>query len=152
MKKIAVLFLFFISIIATTNAQEFEIFTTPGIELELETESRWSFEFDIANNYAFYTEDETKFAAEYLQLTGYAIYELTDKSSVNIGYRHRFKHVFNDQKLDEKRIMLEYESKFRDEFPKLIGRLRFEGRFREKTTLRTRYELGITFPIIRSEE
>lgn len=152
MKNTAVLFLCFFSAIATTNAQDFEVFTTPAIELELETESRWSFEFDIANNYVFYTEDAITFTAKYLQLTGYAIYELTEESSLNIGYRHRFKHVFSDQKLDEKRLMLEYEQQFSDEFPKLKGRLRLEGRFREKNTLRTRYEFGVTFPIVRSEE
>lgn len=84
---------------------------------------------------------------EYVELNQFTYYRFSKRSSTALGFRYRFREVFDDEKYDEFRILEEFNYSH-DNFPVIKHRLRFEQRFKNIVTeFRLRYRLGISRPL-----
>ena len=84
---------------------------------------------------------------EHLELNQFTSYGLSKRSSIALGFRYRFREVFDDEKYDEFRILEEFNYSHHN-FPVIKHRLRFEQRFKNVVTeFRLRYRLGISQPL-----
>ena len=149
----ALLTLIFISFSA--NAQtHFDGFINPEINLDLKTETLWSYTFGIAHRSIVFTDiednsqfdDQVKYEAEFIELNQYTHFKLGEKGKATVAARYRFKDIFID-KHDELRLLQQYSHKIKFKSFTLGQRLRFAQRFREELVLRWRYRIGASFKL-----
>lgn len=124
----------------------------PEVKVNLSTESPWSYSFGVANRSLFSTYLEGEKVAgpnqEHFELNQFTTYKTSANSAVALGFRYRFREVFDDSRYDEFRIIEQFKYSQPDTYLGWGHRLRFEQRFRNVVTIfRLRYQLGISRPL-----
>lgn len=120
----------------------------PEFDVTLPSDNAWKFSFGMANRYLFYSELDgqrlTENEQQHFELNQFSSYKTGENSSVSLGFRYRFRNVFEDNRHDEFRIIEQFAYKHKNVFLNPSHRFRFEQRFRELTIYRLRYRLGIS--------
>lgn len=123
----------------------------PEFEVTLPSENKWEFSFGLANRYLFYTELDGERLSEneqqHFEVNQFTSYKTSSNAAVALGFRYRFREVFEDSRHDELRIIEQLSYKHRGAFLSPAHRIRFEQRLRELTIYRLRYRIGISQPI-----
>lgn len=131
----------------STAQSDFTIYSEPEFSLNLDSPNRWSFNFGIGNRNLMMEDEQGKFDARHLELSHFTSYEVGFYSKLSLGLRYRFREVFEDSQHDEIRITQQYGRSKKFDLIKIAHRLRFEQRFREETSFRSRYEFSVEFPL-----
>lgn len=121
-------------------------------EFNLELSSSGSFEYSLglANRSILSTYVNGKKVAgsgqEHLEVNQFTAYKLSQRSVLALGFRYRFKEVFDDEEYDELRILQEFT--YSQSSLPFTHRFRFEQRFKNIVTeFRGRYKLGVSQPL-----
>ncbi|MDT0641218.1 DUF2490 domain-containing protein [Zunongwangia sp. F363] len=143
-----IFFLFLIFTATTVKAQEnFSVLAEPEFSLNINTPNRWSFNFQAGNRDLIYAEEENIFKVRHIELTHFTSYETGFYSKISLGIRYRFREMFDNSNVDEKRLIQQYGHSRRYNALTIAHRARLEERFRENTTFRTRYEFSVEVPL-----
>ena len=116
------------------------------------SESRWSSSLGTIYRSPFYSSGKFDFDTEFLELNASQKYSIKSNHSVSLTFRYRIKELFDSSRIDEKRIVQQYNHNHKLNGVVLKGRLRVEQRFREKFTLRNRYRIGVSFPLNKTDD
>lgn len=120
----------------------------PEFDVTLPSDNAWEFSFGIANRYLFTTDFDGEQISEddqqHFEVNQFTTYKTSGNSAVSLGFRYRFREIFEDSRHDEFRIIEQLTYKHRGVFLSPAHRIRFEQRFRELTIFRLRYRLGIS--------
>lgn len=123
-------------------------------EVKLPQQGKWNFFFGTGNRYLFLSEVDgakiNEWEQQHIELTHFTQYYSGKNAAVGLGLRYRFREIFSEDLRDEVRIYQQFDYTHTGSFLTPAHRLRFEQRFREETTYRLRYELGISQPIGKS--
>jgi len=143
------IFLIFILLGAQNlKAQEnFSMLIDPDFSVNIDTQSRWSYNFNISNRDLIYDDGAYDFEAQHLQLSHFTSYEVGFYSKLSLGVRYRFKEMFEKDDQDEVRIVQQFGHSRKFNLLKIAHRARFEQRLREITTYRTRYRFSVELPL-----
>lgn len=137
------------SLLAQSTPHSFQ--WEPEFDVSLPSQNKWLFTFGIANRYLFYNKlnDEriTGGDQQHLEVNQFTSYKTSSNAAVGLGFRYRFKEIFEDSRHDEFRIIEEFTYKHNGSFLTPAHRFRFEQRFRELTIFRLRYRFGISQPL-----
>lgn len=121
------------------------------VDLELPSEGKWMFTFGAGNRYLFAEELEGERVSENLQqhieLNHFTTYNSSNKLTLSLGVRYRFREIFEATNENEFRIIEQLEYIHKNTFLTPQHRLRFEQRFRETTSYRLRYQLEVSQPL-----
>lgn len=119
----------------------------PEFDITLPSNNSWDFSFGIANRYLFYSELDGQRLNEndqqHFELNQFTSYKTSSNAAVSLGFRYRFREIFEDSRHDEFRIIEQFSYKHTGTFLTPAHRIRFEQRFRELTIYRLRYRLEI---------
>ncbi|MBZ9729591.1 DUF2490 domain-containing protein [Salegentibacter sp. JZCK2] len=142
-------FLIFVFLgIQNTKAQEnFSMLIDPDFTINIDPDSRWSYNFNLSNRDIIYEDGEYNFDAKHLQLSHFTSYEVGFYSKLSLGIRYRFKEIFDKDIQDEVRIVEQFGHSRKYNSLKVAHRARFEQRLREITTYRTRYRFSVELPL-----
>lgn len=144
----ALLLVFTILGVQNTKAQEnFSMLIDPDISVNISTDSRWSYNFNLSNRDIIYENGNYNFDALHLQLSHFTSYEIGFYSKVSLGIRYRFKEIFDKNTQDEVRIVEQYGHSRKFNALKIAHRVRLEQRFRQITTYRPRYRFSVELPL-----
>lgn len=135
-----------ISFISSAQS-ELSIYAEPEFSVNLDSPNRWFFNFGIGNRNLVMEDEQGKFDARHLELSHFTSYEVGFYSKLSLGLRYRFREIFEDSQHDEIRITQQYSRSRKFDLIKIAHRVRFEQRFREKTSYRSRYEFSVEFPL-----
>lgn len=123
----------------------------PEFDVSLPSDNAWEFTFGIGNRYLFYNELDGERLNEndqqHFELNHFTTYKTSSNAAVSLGFRYRFREVFEESRHDEFRIIEQFTYKHRGVFLMPAHRFRFEQRFRELTIYRLRYRIGISQPL-----
>ena len=154
LKKSSFPILFFLVLVvqhshAQSNRQ---LFWEPEVELEISTETPWSFSIGAANRaQQFEVVDGERIGdrnQEHFELNSFIDYELTEMLSASVGFRYRFAEIFDDERYDEYRLIEQLNYANPTAWMSLKHRFRFEQRFRNVINIyRVRYQIGISEPL-----
>lgn len=137
----------------TANAQDnFTGLTEPAFAVNIKTDSIWSFSFGAASRDVVYQNNGFDFEAKHIELNGLTTYALDKTQGFSLGFRYRFKDVFNSETIDEKSLIQQYGHVKKSRRVRFKERLRFEERFRKINSLRSRYRFGATFSLNQTEK
>jgi hypothetical protein len=132
----------------TLKAQEnFSMLVDPEFSLNIDTPSRWSYNFGLTNRDIIYENEAYNFDAQHIELSHFTSYEIAFYSKVSLGIKYRFKEIFHKDQQDEVRIIQQFGNSRKFNLLKIAHRARFEQRFRENTTFRTRYRFSVELPL-----
>ncbi len=131
-----------------TRAQEdFSMLIDPEFSLNINTNSRWSYNFNFSNRDILFENKDYNFEAQHLQLSHFTSYEIGFYSKVSLGIRYRFKEIFDKDIQDEIRIVEQFGHSRKFNALKIAHRIRLEQRLREIITYRTRYRFSAELPL-----
>lgn len=103
--------------------------------------------FELSSRAFMYTEDETVYRLQQLQLSHFSTYKLDLKQSVALGLMYRNRDAFEDSS-NEIRLTQQYNYKTISRTFRLGHRFRSEQRFYDDfTAFRFRYRLAIDVPL-----
>lgn len=123
----------------------------PEFDVTLPSQNDWQFTFGLANRYLFYSELNEERLIEkdqqHFEINQFTTYKTSRNAAVSLGFRYRFREIFEDSRHDELRIIEQLSYKHRGVFLTPAHRIRFEQRFRDLTIFRLRYRLGISQPL-----
>ena len=126
----------------------------PEFDVTLPSDNKFAFTFGMANRYLFVSrmdgERINESEQQHFELNQFTKYKTGSNSSVSLGFRYRFREVFEDSRHDEFRIIEQFNYSHPESFLNFAHRFRFEQRFRDLTIYRLRYRIGIARPL--SEE
>lgn len=125
------------------------ILLEPEFEVVASTNTRWSYSFGLANRGILVQtidgEEDNDYTQEHIEFNHYTIYGAWEKSSISLGFRYRFREIFDKQKENEVRFIEQFDSEDSSEFLGWSHRARFEQRIRSSETIfRLRYEFGLS--------
>ena len=128
------------------------LYWEPEFKVNFAGESPWTYTFGIANRNLFFERfDGVQISGinqEHIELNHFTTYKTSDNSSVALGFRYRFRELFDDNRYDEFRIIEEFKFSHSNPYLNFGHRLRFEQRFRNVVDVfRLRYRVGIERPI-----
>jgi hypothetical protein len=148
-KNSAWLFLVFVLLgFQNIKAQEnFSMLIDPDFSINIDTDSRWSYNFNLSNRDIIYEDGDYNFDAQHLQLSHFTSYEIGFYSKVSLGISYRFKEIFDKDIQDEIRLVEQFGHSRKFNALKIAHRARFEQRLREITTYRTRYRFSAELPL-----
>lgn len=126
---------------------DLSVFAEPEFSLNIESDSRWSYNFGIGNRDLILQDNHRQFNVQHLELSHFTSYEVGFYSKLSLGIRYRFREMFDDSREDEVRITQQYGRSRKYNRVKVAHRVRFEERFREHTSFRSRYEFSVEFPL-----
>ncbi|GGW53342.1 uncharacterized protein DUF2490 [Winogradskyella epiphytica] len=133
--------------LAQTN---YSVLFEPEISLGYDVTSRYSHSFGIENRNLVFNDSDLKFEIKHIELAHTSTYALNSLQNIGLGIQFRFKENFDTIKENEFRLLQEYKWKNSGEYLDIAQRIRTEQRFYTSiTTFRTRYELGLSFPLQR---
>ena len=120
-------------------------------DVTLPEHGSWEFTFGAGSRYLFAAEVEGETVREniqqHLELNHFTTYNSSEKAAISLGLRYRFRELFEETLQDEVRIIEQLEYTHQNTFLTPQHRLRFEQQFREVTSFRLRYQLGISQPL-----
>ena len=145
--KLFFLFLLFFCLQNVAAQENFSSFLEPDISINLDRPNRWSFNFGIANRNGIYSNQESEFDTEFIELSHFSSYEVGFYGKVSLGIRYRFNEMFDENAHDEVRITEQYSRSRNYNALKVAHRFRFEQRLRSNTVYRTRYQFSIQLPL-----
>ena len=128
------------------------LYWEPEFKVNLVNESPWTYTFGIANRNLFFERlDGVQISGvnqEHIELNQFTTYKTSANSSVALGFRYRFRELFDDNRYDEFRIVEEFKYSHPDSYLNFGHRFRFEQRFRNVVDIfRLRYRIGIEKPV-----
>lgn len=145
--KLLLLFSIFILSLNLKAQENFNILLNPDIAINIKPQSRWSYNFSIANRDEIYKDENWNFTAKHLQLSHFTSYEVGFYSKISLGIRYRFREIFNKKNHDEFRIVTQFAHSRKYNTLKTAHRARFEQRIRNTTIYRWRYRFSLEFPL-----
>lgn len=127
------------------------LYSETEFNFEVPSSGPLNYSLGLANRNTLFTYvDGQKVAGsgqEHLELNQFTSYQISERSSLALGFRYRFREVFDQEKYDEFRILEEFNYSHHS-LPVIKHRFRFEQRFKNITTeFRLRYKLGISQPL-----
>ena len=146
-KQLLFLAIFGLFCIKGNTQENFSILVEPEFSINIETQSRWSYNFGIGNRNLLFANEEGVFEAQHLELNHLTGYKIGSYSKVGLGVRYRFEEIFDESVTNEKRLIQQYGYSRKYNTLEVAHRIRLEERFRENTTFRTRYEFSVETPL-----
>ncbi len=123
----------------------------PEFDITLPSDNSWEFTFGLANRYLFQSDLNDERILEddqqHFELNQFTTYKTSSNAAFSLGFRYRFREIFEGSRQDEFRIIEQFTYKHRGTFLTPAHRIRFEQRFRELTIYRLRYRIGIAQPL-----
>lgn len=124
----------------------------PEVKFKFSTEDSWKHSFGIASRNFFFTYMEGEkiqgSSQEHIELNHFTSYRLGKKTSAALGFRYRFREIFDDSRYDEFRIIEQFNYFNPVSQWGIAHRFRFEQRLRNIITIyRLRYQIGISRPL-----
>ncbi|HET7361386.1 MAG TPA: DUF2490 domain-containing protein [Salinimicrobium sp.] len=124
----------------------------PVFEVNFSTEGPWSYSLGVSNR-ALLTkrvdgEEVSGYKNVHIEVSPFAKYETTENSAIQLGFRYRFREMYNEENQDRFKLVEEYKYTTPDSFLSLSHRGRMEQKFRREGTIFSfRYQLGISRPL-----
>ncbi|MDN3492026.1 DUF2490 domain-containing protein [Winogradskyella bathintestinalis] len=133
-------------------AQEnYTLFFEPEIKLEYRISSKYSHSFGIENRNFVYNDATYNFSIKHLEFSHTSEYALNSNQSLAVGIQYRFEKNFKPTEENEFRFLQAFEWGIDKTLFSMEQKIRTEQRFYSSTSkYRLRYELGLTFPLNRS--
>lgn len=121
------------------------------VDLLLPKKGNWEVAFGAGSRYLFLEEVDgaqvSKNEQQHLELNHFTTYNTSKNAAVSLGFRYRFREIFEKANENEFRIIQQFEYTHLSTFLTPEHRLRFEQRFREAPSFRLRYQFGISQPL-----
>lgn len=148
--KPALLFLFSVLFSCLTYSQEATSYYYENeLDFALPLAGKWSMEVGLGNRgllqERFDGEKVSGYAHEHIELNHFTNYRTSESVVLSLGFRYRFRELFEDAATDEFRIIEQVS--IQPSNSSFSHRFRVEQRFRENTIHRLRYNLGYTVPM-----
>jgi hypothetical protein len=142
-------FLFLLLPISGLFAQEeFSAFYEPELSVSFKQDtSKWSYNFALSNRNAVYENEDSQFHALFLDFQHFTNYEVGLYGKLSLGLKIRSLEIFDETAHDEIRLTGQYGYSRKYNNLKIAHRLRFENRFEDVTSYRTRYRFSVEFPL-----
>ncbi|SHJ21122.1 Protein of unknown function [Mesonia phycicola] len=149
-----ILFIFLFLITFTSSSQDFTALINPAVSVTIKNETPWSYTFGTAyrSNIYQHTAEENldnkklKINSQFTEFNHSTTRKIGFNSKLSAGIKYRFVETYTGKK-DETRFIEQYAYTKKYEKFKLVHRVRFVQRFRERTTLRGRYRLLAELPL-----
>lgn len=129
-------------------AQTTNVVWEPETKINISTESRWSFNFNISHRNITNNNLDSNIEGNHVDFSHFSNYQSGFYSKLSLGLRYRNRDWIEPEKSNEFRITQQYNHSRGFDKIRLGHRIRFEQRFYDtQTEFRPRYRLNLQTPL-----